>query len=33
MVVLVVDYSDTQFSKFAIEYLHENKKVRETVFA
>ena len=26
------DYADTQFSNFAIEYLHE-KKVCETVFA
>ena len=23
---------DTQFSSFAIEYLHENEKIRETVF-
>ena len=27
------DYADTQFSNFAIEYLHEREKVRETVFA
>ena len=26
-------YTDTRFSNFAIEYLHENEKVRETVFA
>ena len=29
---LVVDYADTQFLNFAIEYLHENEKVRKTVF-
>ena len=27
-----VDYADTRFSNFAIEYLRENEKVRETVF-
>ena len=30
---VVVDYVDMRFSKFAIEYLPENKKVCETVFA
>ena len=29
---VVKDYADTQFSNFAIEYLHENLKIRETVF-
>ena len=29
---VVIDYSDTGFSIFAIEYLRENEKVRETVF-
>ena len=29
---MFVDYEDTQFSNFAIEYLHE-RKVCETVFA
>ena len=33
LVHIVVDYTDTLFSNFAIKYLHENKKVRETVFA
>ena len=28
-----VDYEDTQFSNFVIEYLRENEKFRETVFA
>ena len=32
-VSIVVDYADTGFSNFAIEYLRENEKVRETVFA
>ena len=30
---VVVDYADTRFSNFAIEYFRENEKVRETVFA
>ena len=30
---VINDYADTQFSNFAIEYLHEREKVRETVFA
>ena len=30
---VVIDYADTQFSNFAIEYLHENEKVCETVLA
>ena len=30
---IVVDYADMQFSNFVSEYLWENKKVRETVFA
>ena len=30
---LILDYSDTQFSNFAIEYLREKERVRETVFA
>ena len=30
---VVLDYADTGFSNFAIEYLRENEKVRETVFA
>ena len=30
-VLVVNDYVDTQFSKFAIEYLSENAKVRKTV--
>ena len=29
----IVDYADTGFSSFAIEYLRENEKFRETVFA
>ena len=32
-VCVVVDYTDTWFSNFAIKYLHENEKFRETVFA
>ena len=32
-VCIIVDYADTRFLNFAIEYLHENKKVDETVFA
>ena len=32
-VCIVVDYADTQFSNFTIEYLHENKKICETVCA
>ena len=31
--VSIVDYADTQFSNFVIEYLHKNEKVRKTVFA
>ena len=27
------DYADTWFPNFAIEYLHEDEKVHETVFA
>ena len=30
---VVVDYTDTQFSNFAIEYLCKNEKVGVTVFA
>ena len=30
---VVVDYADTRFSNFAIEYLLENETFRETVFA
>ena len=30
---VVVDYADTRFSKYAMEYLCENEKNRETVFA
>ena len=30
---VINDYADTQFSNFAIEYLHEREKVRETVLA
>ena len=30
---VVVDYADTRFSNFVIEYLSENKKFLETVFA
>ena len=30
---VVVDYADTRFSNFANEYLRENEKFRETVFA
>ena len=30
---VVLDYADTGFSNFAIKYLRENEKVRETVFA
>ena len=32
-VCVVVDYVETQFSNFAIEYLRENEKSRETPFA
>ena len=32
-VQLVLNYADTQFSNFAVEYLRENKKVRKIVFA
>ena len=31
--VNVVNYTDMQISSFAIDYLHKNEKVRETVFA
>ena len=31
--VSIVDYADTRFSNFVIEYLHKNEKVRKTVFA
>ena len=30
---VVVDYADTRYSNFAIEYLLENETFRETVFA
>ena len=30
---VVVDYAYTRFTNFAIKYLRENEKVRETVFA
>ena len=30
---VVVDYADTKFSNVAIDYLRENEKFRETVFA
>ena len=30
---VVNDYADTQFSNFAIEYLHENEKLWESAFA
>ena len=33
LVCVLVDYADTQFSNFAIEYLRENEKVHKTVFA
>ena len=29
---VVNDYEDTRFSKFAIEYLHKNEKVRESSY-
>ena len=32
LVRLVKDYADTRYLMFAIEYIHENEKVRETVF-
>ena len=32
-VCVVVDYADTRFSNFAIEYLRENEICRKTVFA
>ena len=30
---VVVDFADTRFSNFAIEYLRENETVCETIFA
>ena len=30
-ILIVVDYADTRFSNFKIEYLRDNEKVRETV--
>ena len=32
-VLIVVDYVDIRFLNFAIEYLRENEKAHETVFA
>ena len=32
-VCVFIDYADTGFSNFVIEYLRENEKFRETVFA